>query len=222
MGTTSVQENERRLRREADPVQLRWIAQARSLAATLDVLASPILLLGSGDPARVWHANAAARHRFGHCADLCIRDGVLQGSPAVLAGLHRSMQQARIVGAGQAHAFHIAVDGQNLSGTLRVLDFGASADLPVSELLMMEMRADAGGAHGLQRLCAEFGLTRKEAEVAVGLYAMGSVDVLARCSGRSVHTIRTQLKAAMQKTGRRTQAALVAAVADRLAAEPRT
>lgn len=221
MGTTSVPDTERRLRREADPAQLRWIAQARSLAATLDMLAAPIVLLGPGEPERVWHANAAARHRLGDCAELCIRDGVLQGAPAIVDPLRRALQQARLLGPGQAQPFSFALGGQTAGGTMRVLDFGASADLPVSDLVLMELRPDTGPGHGLQRLCAEFGLTRKEAEVALGLYAMGSVDELARCSGRSIHTIRTQLKAAMQKTGRRTQAALVAAVADRLTADPR-
>lgn len=208
---------ERRVRREVDPAQLRWIAQARSLAATLDLLPLPIILLTPGESIRVWHANAAARNRFSGGGDLHLREGFLQGSVLGLQGLHRAIEAARRLGPGQPQP--VVVDAAaGTSGTLQMLGFGASADLPVSDLLMLEVRDGGCRTQGLQRLCTEFGLTPREAEVAVGLYSMGSVEELARCTGRSVHTVRTQLKVAMQKTGRKTQAGLVATVADRLSA----
>lgn len=207
---------ERRARREQDPAQLRWIAQARCLAATLDLLRHPILLLVPGEPIRVWHANAAARHDLGEHAAFHVREGLLQCSPAGLDALRPALAQARRLGAGHPQRFVLRADAHATGGTVQALDFGASTDLPVTELVMLEMQAATTGEPGLRDLCGEFGLTRKEAEVAIGLYSMGSVEELARCAGKSVHTIRTQLKAAMQKTGRRTQAALVAAVADRL------
>jgi DNA-binding CsgD family transcriptional regulator len=45
---------------------------------------------------------------------------------------------------------------------------------------------------------------------------MGSLDEFARCAGKSIHTVRSQIKAAMQKTSTHTQAGLVALVANRL------
>lgn len=209
---------ERRARREKDPAQLRWIAQARCLAATLDLLRQPVLLLVPGDPIRVWHANAAARHHLGEHAAFRVREGALQCSSQGWDALRPALAQVRREGAGHPQRFTIAGGGDTAGGTLQVLDFGASTDLPVSELVMLEMQSACTAEPGVRQLCGEFGLTRKEAEVAIGLYSMGSVEELARCAGKSVHTIRSQLKAAMQKTGRRTQAALVAAVADRLGA----
>lgn len=208
---------ERRVRRERDPDQLRWIAQARSLAATLDLLPASIVLLSPGDPIRVWHANAAARHRFSGGSDLHLREGLMQGSIGGLHGLRHAIEEACRRGPGQPQP--VVVDSAaRATGTVQMLGFGASADLPVSDLLMLEVRDGGCRTQGLQRLCTEFGLTPKEAEAAIGLYSMGSVEELARCTGRSVHTVRTQLKVAMQKTGRHTQAGLVATVADRLSA----
>jgi DNA-binding CsgD family transcriptional regulator len=209
----AVDTGERRVRREGDPAQLRWIAQARTLSAALDRLPTPLLLLVPGDPIRVWQANTAARHRFVDCTDLCVRDGLLGGAEATLDALRDAMSRTRRQGPGRPLRFALAVGGRATTATLEALDFGVTADLPVTEVMLFEVR-DAPAGRRIEHLCTEFHLTPKEAEVAVGLYAMGSVEELARCTGRSVHTIRSQLKAAMQKTGRRTQAALVAAVAD--------
>jgi DNA-binding CsgD family transcriptional regulator len=213
----SIETGERRVRREGDPAQLRWIAQARTLAAAVDRLPSPLLLLVPGEPIRVWQANSAARHRFVDCADLCVRDGLLGGAAGVLDSLRSAMSRTLRHGVGQSLRFELPLAAGAASATLEMLDFGASADLPVTEVMLLEVRVAPGGRR-IEHLCTTFRLTPKEAEVAVGLYSMGSVEELARCTGRSVHTIRSQLKAAMQKTGRRTQAALVAAVADCLGA----
>lgn len=217
MTTDTPPPHERRVRRERDPDQLRWIARARSLAATLDVLRPPIALLLPGEPIRVWHANAAARQRLSSHPDLRIREGVLEASPACASMLAQALTEAQRQGAGGAQALVLPSREEPTPVVLRLLDYGASPDLPVSALVLLELREEVPGDRGLQLLCSAFRLTRKEAEAALGLYAMGSVDSLARCSGRSVHTIRTQLKAAMQKTGTHTQAGLVALVARRLA-----
>ena len=206
---------ERRVRRERHPDQLRWIAQARSLAAALDLLRQPIALLVPGEPIRVWHANAAARHCFSHHPDLRIRDGVLAVAPAHAQALELATARARQLGPG--HPQQLLLSSRPVSSAvLQALAFGAGADLPVTELVMLEVRDAPSSEHGLQRLRSEFLLTCKEAETALGLYSMGSIDALARCTGKSIHTVRTQLKAAMQKTGTHTQAGLVALVAHRL------
>ena len=209
--------DERRARREQHPDQLRWIAQARSLAAALDLLQQPIVLLLPGDPLRVWHANAAARLWFASHPELRLRDGALEARPHTAQALAEAIAQARGLGPGHALRLNLGHGHDPLAAVLQVLDFGAAADLPVSEVLMLELHESTSIERGLHRLCDEFQLTRKEAEAAVGLYSMGSIDALARCNGKSVHTVRTQLKAAMQKTGTHTQAGLVALVAHRLA-----
>ena len=99
---------------------------------------------------------------------------------------------------------------------VQVLDFGMSADLPVTQMVLLELHEKAALEVGLHRLCLTFQLTPKEAEAAIGLYAIGSVGEFARSAGKSIHTVRTQLKAAMQKTGTHSQAGLVALVANHL------
>lgn len=216
--STPCGQRERRKRRERNADQLRWIAQARSLAAAFDLLPQPMILLLPGEPVRVWHANAAARHWFSSQPDLRLRDGALMAGPAIAPQLGEAMNRARALGPGHAYQVNLPTRPEATAATLQVLEFGASADLPVGEILMFAVHLSASFERGLHRLCHEFQLTRTEAETALGLYSMGSVDELARCNGKSVHTVRTQLKAAMQKTGTHTQARLVALVANRLAA----
>ena len=210
-----IRQAERRLRREQHPDQLRWIAQARSLAAALDLLPQPIVLLLPGETLRVWHANAAARHRLSAHPQLSIRAGVLHAAPAYADLLAASIERACAQGPGHSHELVLRAATGSPTLRLQMLDFGASRDLPVSTVLMLELHEAASSERSLQALCTRYGLTRKEAESALGLCAMGSVDELARCTGRSVHTVRTQLKAAMQKTGTHTQAGLVALVVHR-------
>ena len=210
---------ERRARREDRPEQLRWIAQARCLAATLDLLAQPIVLLVPDTPLRVWHANAAARRQFTGEGLVRIRDGyLLFANPEHDKQWWAAAQRARSLGPAHPHSIELAGTDGRTAATLQVqmLDFGASPDLPVSEVLLLEVHEKAPVERGLQRLCNEYLLTPKEAECAIGLYAMGSLDEFARCAGKSIHTVRSQIKAAMHKTSTHTQAGLVALVAARL------
>lgn len=214
---TTRPEGERRLRREQDPDQLRWIARARSLAAAFDLLRQPIVLLLPGEPLRVWHANAAARHRLSSHPELRLREGTMLATDTTAQALAAAIAHVRKLGPGHAWQVALSSGSSPVVVTMQVLEFGAAADLPVSDVLMLELHESVSVERGLHRLCREFQLTRKEAEAAVGLYSMGSIEELVRCNGKSVHTVRTQLKAAMQKTGTHTQAGLVALVANRLA-----
>jgi DNA-binding CsgD family transcriptional regulator len=209
---------ERRQRRENDRQQLRWIARARSLDALLDLLPQPLLLVGPGDPITVWHANAAARCR-------CTATGPvrLAGDKLTLDGsngptLQRALQEA--IARGQGHRQHIelatAADESPTILVVEAVDFGACSDLPVTQLAMVEIQQRPLQEPPLEALCREFGLTRAEAATAFRLVAMGSADVIACDTGKSIHTIRTQLKAAMLKTGTHSQASLVALLARRL------
>jgi DNA-binding CsgD family transcriptional regulator len=210
---------ERRLRREDRPDQLQWIAQARCLAATLDLLPQPIVLVVPGEPIRVWHANAAARRQFASSSILQMRGGVLVPADATCASvIGRAIQSALTLGPHHPQQLELSAHGDAATASLQVqmLDFGMNADLPVARMVLLELREKAGVEFGLQRLCLTFQLTPKEAEAAIGLYAIGSVGEFARSAGKSIHTVRTQLKAAMQKTGTHSQAGLVALVAKHL------
>ncbi len=209
---------ERRIRREDRPEQLHWIAQARCLAATLDLLPQPIVLLVPASPLQVWHANAAARRQLAGEGIVRMRDGRLSfADRAHDDQLHAAVRQARTAGPGLAQVVELR-QGERLAATIQLqsLDFGPGPGLPVSEVLMVELHEKASIERGLQRLCDEYLMTRKEAECAIGLYAMGSLDQFARCAGKSIHTVRSQIKAAMHKTATHNQASLVALVAARL------
>lgn len=209
---------ERRVRREDRPESLQWIALARCLAATLDLMPQPVVLVLHAHPLRVWHANAAARSRLSASRVLLMRDGdLLPVGDAMARIVTGAIEHALALGPRHVHQVQLRAPGE-APATLQVqaLDFGASADLPVTQVVMLELREKAPPEQGMQRLRDEFRLTRKEAECALGLYAMGSMEKLARCAGKSIHTVRTQLKAAMQKTATHTQAGLVAVVANLL------
>lgn len=217
-GTRRRQE-ERRQRREDRPEQLQWIAQARCLAATLDLLQQPIVLVLPGEPIRVWHANAAARRQLASSTLLPMRGGVLVPADATCAAaIARATQRALMLGPHHPQQLELGAHGDATTATLQVqvLDFGMGAGLPVAKMVLLELHEKAGPEVGLHRLCLTFQLTPKEAEAVIGLYAIGSVGEFARSAGKSIHTVRTQLKAAMQKTGTHSQAGLVALVARHL------
>jgi len=206
---------ERRVRREERPEQLRWIALARSLAATLDCLDRPLLLVVPEHPMRVWHANAAAREQLAMGEILRLREGALHASGETnTAALERAVRA--VFEGGDALRLQLRGGDATLALRLQRVEFGASAELPISHLLLVDVQPQPSAQRHLQRLREGFGLTPREAECALGLYATGSVDAMARCSGKSIHTVRTQLKAAMQKTATHTQAGLVALVARQL------
>lgn len=220
-GGAQRQQLERRLRRDggADELKwnaLHWIAQARCLAATLDLMPQPVMLVRPGEPIQVWHANAGARRRLASSGVLQLRGDLLvpadnEGVTAIM----RSIRRALLLGPNHRQQLRLRARGGTavLCLQVRALDFGETAELPMSQLVLVELPERAPPDHGLQRLRDAFDLTRKEAECVVGLYAVGSIDEFAHCAGKSIQAARIQLKSAMQKTGTRSQARLVALVA---------
>jgi DNA-binding CsgD family transcriptional regulator len=95
---------------------------------------------------------------------------------------------------------------------VEALEVDAEAGLPVSRVLLLEVDERAAAHAAVRLLCSQFGLTPKEAQIALGLHANGSAQDTARDAGRSIHTVRAQLKSAMQKTNTHSQAGLVALV----------
>lgn len=90
---------ERRLRREDRADQLCWIAQARCLAATLDLLSQPIVLVLPGEPIQVWHANAAARRQLASSGTLQMCGGVLvPADEASAIAITRAIRRALMLG----------------------------------------------------------------------------------------------------------------------------
>ena len=179
--STPCGQRERRKRRERNADQLRWIAQARSLAATFDLLLQPMILLLPGEPVRVWHAHAAARHGFSSQPDLRLRDGALMAGPTIAPQLGEAMNRARALGPGHAYQVNLPTRPEATAATLQVLEFGASADLPVGEILMFAVHLSASFERGLHRLCHEFQLTRTEAETALGRSTNWRAATASRC-----------------------------------------
>jgi DNA-binding CsgD family transcriptional regulator len=214
---------DRRRERERRPAQLRWIAQARGLAAALDALPNALLLVAADVPIRIWHANSAARRLLAAGGSLWLEDNRLIGAtPDATRQLDTMLHRALQYTPGHRHECSLPRDhgGQLLTFWVETLDFGASCDLPVSRLALVELAPPPPADLVLPGLCRDFGLTRGEAETALRLYATGSVAGVAAQARRSVHTVRTQLKAAMAKTSTHSQAGLVALVGNRLAGNP--
>lgn len=207
--------NERRSagRRVAD----RRPASARTacLAAALEHLPHRTLLLVPGVPLRVWYANAAARMPL-EVPVVQLRDDVLEvREDSARQALYHAVRQ--VVAAGPGHPMTLALQADErmhaaVDVRLDALDVDSEAGVPVSRLVMMQLDEVPSHDVALQRLCADYGLTHMEAETALLLHARGSTDELVRSSGKSVHTVRSQIKAAMQKTETHSQAALVALV----------
>lgn len=210
---------ERRRARERRPEQLHWIAQARALAATLDLLPNALVLLDPGPPCRAWHANLAARRLLADAGGLARTDDLPTARDDRLGARLAALLDGCPLAGDRPRAPRppAAASGRELTLSVRELDFGASRDLPVRRLVLVEARARGPDGAALAALCREFGLTPKEAEAALRLHATGSVAEIAAQARRSVHTVRTQLKSAMSKTRTRSQAGLVALVGDRLA-----
>lgn len=214
---------ERRREREQRPAQLRWIAQARGLAAALDALPNALLLVTADIPVRIWHANATARRVLEAGSLFSLEGERLVGcNPDATRQLDTLLRRALQHPAGQRHECSLPPDegGQLLTFWVETLDFGGSRDLPVNRLALVEVAPPPPADLVLPGLCRDFGLTRGEAETALRLYATGSVAGIAAQARRSVHTVRTQLKAAMAKTSTHSQAGLVALVGNRLAGHP--
>lgn len=185
------------------------------LASALEHLPQRTLLLVPGVPLRVWYANAAARMQMA-VPVLQLRGDVfeIQDGPALQA-LHTAVRQVLATGPGHPVALTLYCDQtQRAIADVRLdaLDVDPASGAPTSRLVMMQLDEKPSHDVALQRLCADHGLTYVEAETALLLHARGSVDALVRVNGKSVHTVRSQLKAAMQKTETHSQAALVALV----------
>lgn len=188
----------------------------------LDLLPQPLLLLVPGRPIRIWHANAAARCHCTAAGPIRIREDLLHVVDRADADIvDRLLREATARGPGHRQQGELTPEDGATRGTgvqAEALDFGASQDLPVSQLVLVELRPHTVTPPPLEALCRDHGLTRGEAATAYRLLAAGSTEAVARDTGKSIHTIRTQVKAAMLKTGTHTQAALVALVGRRLSA----
>lgn len=184
------------------------------LAAALEHLPQRTLLLVPGVPLRVWYANAAARLPL-DVAVLQLNGDVLEVSDCA-AGQALCKAVRQIMAAGPGHPTALALQCGAVHGAVDVrldaLDVDPALGAPTRRLVMMQLDALPSHDVALQRLCADYGLTRMEAEAALLLHARGSTEALVRTSGKSVHTVRSQIKAAMQKTETHSQAALVALV----------
>lgn len=223
-GDGTRQRVDRRGERERRPMQLRWIAQARALAAVLDALPNALLLVTAGKPVRVWHASLAARRMLGAGGPLSLAgDRLVCATADATRRLDVILHRALRASAGHPQDCELAVDddGGFLVFRVEALAWGASPDLPVGRLALVEVVPPRPADLLLAGLCREFGLTRGEAETALRLHATGSVAGSAAQACRSVHTVRTQLKAAMAKTGTHSQAGLVALLGNRLSGHPR-
>lgn len=211
----AIQRPERRIggRRASDHATA--LSRAACLASALEHLPHRTLLLIPGVPLRVWYANAAARLPLGVPLLELRDDRVELDDASARQALHAAVR--RVTSDGPGHPVSLTLRGGEalqhaVDVRLDALDVAPEAVAPVWRLVLMQLDEAPSREVALQRLCADYGLTQAEAAAALLLHARGSTDALARTSGKSVHTVRSQIKAAMQKTETHSQAALVALV----------
>ena len=210
---------DRRDRPERRADRLRRIAEAHYFSATMDRLPQPILLLAPGSPMRVWYCNAAARALLTGTAFSLCGELLVIANAAESRAFRRAVRAAYDLQDARARQLTLGAlaDGQpSLILSVTLIDAPPDIAAIVPRLLLIDLEEKPSQESASLRLRRDFRLTPAEAEVAIGLYAAGSVDALARQASKSVHTVRTQLKAAMNKTATRTQAGLVALVGGRL------
>lgn len=85
----------------------------------------------------------------------------------------------------------------------------AAHDIFARSVAVAVLTAPRESAASAPLIQAVFDLTPAELGVAQGIAAGRTVTQMATASGRSVHTVRNQLKTVMKKTGRRRQIDLV-------------
>lgn len=191
--------------------QLR-LEQARGMVAALDLVGLPAAALNGQ---RVIAANALMQARL-DSGEIAGAGARLQlGAPGLDALLQQALHEA---GEPTAHGASIALPraGEPCREVVHVLPLrGDARDIftGISALVIFASVDDRPliPAAMLQDL---FGLTAAEAAIAQGLAAGKSIATLSGQTGRSEHTLKTQLKAVLGKVGVNRQADLVRTMAD--------
>lgn len=181
------------------------LAQARSLLHVLDEVDQGVVLLQSDG--QVVHMNACAGMLLGEQDTVRMVRGRLEFASfehgeqfRALARTHVQLARSRTVylrlqGRGD-QVFHAAL--------MRLPD-----DIAGSHRLALFIKRQQGGGAPAAALRELYGLTRAEAELASAMADGQSVGELAEARAVSVHTVRAQLKAVLQKLGVRRQAEVV-------------
>lgn len=213
---------ERRQQRDRRSGAAHFQAWASCLATVVDHLLQPVLLVSATDegPLQVWFANAAAAHALSEYGPMRLDGDLLRCDDAAAErSLAQAASRARRRGPGHVETVQLELMADEVCMLeLHVESIGADAGGPGTCLLLLEVLEWLSPGRAIRSLCRDYALTRAEAQMVLHLHARGSAVELARETGKSVHTVRAQLKAAMHKTGIRTQAGLVALAANSLAA----
>lgn len=216
-------ESERRRQGDRRIGQALVHARAACLASVIDHLLQPVLLVAVGDDGslQVWLANTAAQHVLSAGGPLRFDGEDLRCHDDVSGrDLRQAALRARRRGVGHVETVQLEMGGDEpcmVELHLEAIDPDAGTDAPDARLLLVEVLEWLSPERAMRSLCRDYALTAAEAQMVLHLHARGSAVQLARETGKSIHTVRSQLKAAMQKTGVRTQAGLVALAGNCLA-----
>ena len=189
------------------------VARESRLAGVIDAMASGMVLLDSR--AQITHINRAAERLLAKGNGVSIRARKLK-----IAHPDLDRKLARVIGDTIRQGRDLGRPG----GTIRVDRPDGACALSIIVLplpLHVHLEQELGAMLVISDLYARvadaalditrklFGLTHAEAELAVALANGETVNTYARRTGRSVDTVRDQLKSAMGKAGVNRQAALV-------------
>lgn len=184
---------------------------------TLDALDRAVLV--ADEDGRLLLANRAGDAWLAQNPVVVCRSGRLSSPrPAVEDKLRRLLTAATrgLDGARTGGALAMYRTGENKPHQLLILPLRPDANLaenwqrPLALLVLVDPNASI--SIGLDKLQALFGLTSAEARVAAALADGKSLEEFARSANLSAHTVRAQLKVALEKTGARRQAELVRVV----------
>ena len=188
-------------------------AHNRSLAATIETLSGPAILLGRD--LRIGGLSAAAEALLSTGLYLTIRQGRLHagdpGTAQALAAAYRAVTAPAVAARTlRPLALISPVDGTHLLADMCPLPRSTSGPLTQADALLtirLPRHTDEKQVTALLRRA--FALTAAEAAVAVLLADGHSLIDIATRRGCSIGTVRTQLKALFDKTDTRRQADLV-------------
>lgn len=183
----------------------RRLEKARSLLDTLDEVDQGVLLLRADG--RILHMNA--------CAQVLLRlqnTIRVQGDRLEFTSPDHS-EQFRALGRTDVQLARSSTMYLRLQGPgglpLQAALMRLPDDIAGSRRFALFIKQQRDGGAPTAALRQLYGLTRAEAELAAALATGQSLAEVARARGATIHTVRTQLKAVMQKLGTNRQAEIV-------------
>ncbi len=179
--------------------------QAATFADTLDRMGDAVFLLKENG--LLLHANAGARDMLARTRGVVLRGGVLCAcTPAADQALKKAISKAAAASGPEASAVAIPADGgTSIPFSLMAVPAGDSR----RNIVMVSRDPHLVDASAKNRLRSLYGLSNREAQLAVALAQGATPQEIADDWGVAIGTVRTQIKHVSAKLGCHRQADIV-------------